>query len=70
MTEQKEALRIKRLNPNIPLPAYQTPGSAGLDLCASIGAPMWIQPGCFAHIPTGIAIDCSVAAAKRERSRR
>ncbi len=38
------------------LPAYATPGSAGLDLRACVDAPLTLQPGQAALIPTGIAI--------------
>lgn len=38
------------------LPAYATPGSAGLDLRACITEPMIILPGKADLIPTGIAI--------------
>jgi dUTP pyrophosphatase len=38
------------------LPAYATPGSAGLDLRACIDAPLVVEPGAAALIPTGIAI--------------
>ena len=38
------------------LPAYATPGSAGLDLRACIDAPIWLQPGETQLIPTGLAI--------------
>lgn len=38
------------------LPAYATPGSAGLDLRACIDAPITIAPGSTHLIPTGIAI--------------
>jgi dUTP pyrophosphatase len=38
------------------LPAYATPGSAGLDLRACIDAPLVIEPGGAELIPTGIAI--------------
>jgi len=38
------------------LPAYATPGSAGLDLRACIDAPMTLAPGAAELIPTGIAI--------------
>jgi dUTP pyrophosphatase len=38
------------------LPAYATPGSAGLDLRACIDAPMIIEPGQTVLIPTGLAI--------------
>ncbi|MFO1270264.1 MAG: dUTP diphosphatase [Rubrivivax sp.] len=38
------------------LPAYATPGSAGLDLRACLDAPLTLQPGQAALVPTGIAI--------------
>jgi dUTP pyrophosphatase len=38
------------------LPAYGTPGSAGLDLRACIDAPITIKPGETVLIPTGLAI--------------
>ena len=43
-----------RLSEN--LPAYATPGSAGLDLRACIDAPLTIAPGSTHLIPTGMAI--------------
>jgi dUTP pyrophosphatase len=38
------------------LPAYATPGSAGMDLRACIGEPLTIAPGDTVLVPTGIAI--------------
>ena len=38
------------------LPAYATPGSAGLDLRACVDAPLHVEPGQTVLIPTGIAI--------------
>ncbi len=38
------------------LPAYATAGSAGLDLRACLDAPLTLEPGATALIPTGIAI--------------
>ena len=38
------------------LPAYATPGSAGLDLRACLDAPVVLQPGETALIPTGLAV--------------
>jgi dUTP pyrophosphatase len=40
----------------LPLPAYATPGSAGLDLLAAIDTDIEIMPGGRAGIPCGIAI--------------
>jgi dUTP pyrophosphatase len=44
----------ERIRPH--LPAYATPGSAGLDLRACIDAPLAVIPGATHLIPTGIAI--------------
>jgi dUTP pyrophosphatase len=38
------------------LPAYATPGSAGLDLRACIDAPLTLEPGATVLVPTGLAI--------------
>ena len=38
------------------LPAYATPGSAGLDLRACLAAPLTLQPNAWQLVPTGIAI--------------
>ena len=38
------------------LPAYATPGSAGLDLRACLDAPLLIEPGQTVLIPTGLAV--------------
>ena len=38
------------------LPAYATPGSAGLDLRACLDAPLVLQPNAWQLVPTGIAI--------------
>ena len=38
------------------LPAYATPGSAGLDLRACLDADLLIQPGQTVLIPTGLAV--------------
>lgn len=49
---------LKVLDPRIAdqLPAYATPGSAGLDLRACVDAPTVIEPGSALLIPTGISI--------------
>jgi dUTP pyrophosphatase len=38
------------------LPAYATPGSAGLDLRACIDSPLEMQPGDTFLMPTGLAV--------------
>ncbi len=41
---------------DLPLPAYATPGAAGMDLLAAVAAPVTIPPGGRALIPTGLRI--------------
>mgnify|MGYP000014697227 CR=1 FL=1 len=41
---------------DLPLPSYQTDGSAGVDLFAAVKEPITLQPGERALIPTGIRI--------------
>lgn len=41
---------------DLPLPAYETAGAAGLDLRAAITAPLTLAPGERALIPTGLAM--------------
>ena len=53
-------LQVKLLDPRFgdewSLPAYATEASAGLDLRAAIEAPVTLQPGDAALLPSGIAI--------------
>jgi dUTP pyrophosphatase len=51
-------IRIKRVGKvEVPLPAYQTTGSAGLDLCAALNEPMLLAPGQRRLIPAGICLE-------------
>lgn len=56
----KETIDLKILDPRIgnefPLPAYATPGSAGLDLRACLDNAITLAPGNTVLIPTGLAI--------------
>lgn len=53
-----KTLDIKILDERVraQLPAYATPGSAGLDLRACIGEPVTLGPGDTHLVPTGLAI--------------
>ena len=57
----RASVRIVRLAhaAGLPLPAYQTKGSAGLDLLAALGAqrPLTLAPGARALVPTGLVIE-------------
>lgn len=41
---------------DLPLPAYETEGAAGLDLRAAIATPVTLAPGARALVPTGLAM--------------
>src|SRR5580658_11297961 len=51
-------IQVRRLphSDGLPLPAYATPGAAGMDLLAAVPGPVTIEPGKRALIPTGLAI--------------
>ena len=40
----------------LPLPSYATSGSAGLDLAAAVAAPLSLEPGTRALVPSGFAL--------------
>jgi len=50
-------LKIKKLPHNQNIPAYQTEGSAGMDLCAAISEPTTLNPFERKLIPTGLVIE-------------
>ena len=56
----QRTLEVKLLDPRYgdtwPMPAYATDASAGLDLRAALEAPLTLQPGDTALIPSGLAI--------------
>ena len=58
-----EAIRVKILRPGATLPAYGTAEAAGADLTACLEAPVTIEPGQTAFIPTGIALEVPTGCA-------
>ncbi|HUK00455.1 MAG TPA: dUTP diphosphatase [Stellaceae bacterium] len=50
------AVQVLPHGDGLPLPAYATPGSAGVDLAAALEAPLVLAPGARAAVPTGIAL--------------
>ena len=54
MTQLDVKIIDDRLKDN--LPAYATPGAAGLDLRACLEAPLELAPGATALVPSGLAI--------------
>lgn len=50
-------VHVRRVGPiKVPLPAYQTPLAAGMDLVAAIDGPLTIAPLARVLVPTGIAM--------------
>lgn len=66
-------VNVKRLphGADLPLPAYQSEAAAGMDLLAAVAAdaPLTIEPGRYAAIPTGIAIALPVGTEAQVRPR-
>ena len=52
------SIKIKRLenNPDLPLPAYETEDSSGMDIRACVNESVVIKPGEIKLIPTGLAV--------------
>ena len=50
-------IRVKKLNDKAILPTYGSAEAAGADLYACLDAPVTVQPGETAWIPTGIALE-------------
>jgi dUTP pyrophosphatase len=64
-------LALERLahGSDLPLPAYQTEGSAGLDLVAAVGEPMTLAPGERGLVPTGLKMAIPVGHEAQIRPR-
>ncbi len=56
MSEVTVAVRRLPHGADLPLPAYATADSAGLDLLAAIAEPIVLQPGERKLVPTGLAL--------------
>jgi dUTP pyrophosphatase len=58
MSTDRVSVAIKRLahGGGLPLPAYATRDSAGMDLAAAVAGELVLKPGARAVVPTGFAI--------------
>ncbi len=52
-----EMIRVKQLRPGAKLPTYGSAEAAGADLYACLEAPVTLEPGTAAFLPTGIALE-------------
>jgi dUTP pyrophosphatase len=49
------SIRIRKLRPDVRLPAYETAGAAGFDLAAA--EDVAVEPGVVRLVPTGLAVE-------------
>ena len=47
---------VKKINPNVQLPAYKTAGASGMDLMAFIEEPITLAANSSCLVPTGLSI--------------
>ena len=47
---------IKKLDPNVEMPAYKTAGASGMDLMAFINQPIKLAPRNSCLVPTGLSV--------------
>ena len=47
---------IKKLNPDVEIPAYKTSGASGMDLMAFLKKPIKISPNSSHLVPTGLSV--------------
>ena len=52
-----DAIHVKKVRENAIIPTYGSAEAAGADLYACLEAPVTIQPGETAWIPTGVALE-------------
>ncbi|MEW5798846.1 MAG: dUTP diphosphatase [Bacteroidota bacterium] len=70
MTHQK--IKISRTSStlnDVPMPAYATPGSAGMDIYAAVETVLKIQPGETVLVPTGFSIELPIGFEAQIRPR-
>jgi dUTP pyrophosphatase len=62
-------VKIQLLRPTAAIPAYMTPGAAGLDISADIQAAFVLQPGQRAGVATGLALQLPIGFEAQVRPR-
>jgi dUTP pyrophosphatase len=58
--DEMPRVKIQRQDPALPLPRYESPGAAGMDLRARLAEALTIPPLGRAVIPTGLALEIPV----------
>lgn len=70
LQENSETMQVKIVNNSKhPLPAYQTEGSAGMDLRADLETPLVLKPLERALVPTGLFIELPLGVEAQVRPR-
>ncbi len=62
-------ISVKIKADGVPLPEYETKGSAGMDLRAAVSEPIALKPGERALVPTGIYIELPEGLEAQVRAR-
>jgi len=59
VASERIRVRIQRLPhaEDLPLPAYETTGAAGMDVRAALAEAVVIAPGAIARVPSGFAVE-------------
>jgi dUTP pyrophosphatase len=71
MSQSNLRISIRRFpgTEDLPLPSYQTAGSAGMDLYAAVTEPVTLAPGERTAIPTGVAVAVPMGYEAQVRAR-
>jgi len=69
MTLHVPISRVPGSGTDVPLPSYATPGSAGMDLRATVDAPVVIPPGGRALVACGVMIELPAGYEGQVRAR-
>jgi len=69
MTHTDIRVQILPHGKGLPLPAYATPGSSGMDFRAAVEVPVTLDPGCVQAIPTGLILEIPVGLEVQVRPR-
>lgn len=63
------SVKVKRVRGEAVMPCYMSASAAGMDLCAALDAPLLLEPGARALVPTGLAMAIPVGYEGQVRPR-